>query len=284
MMKNKIIFLSFFLVIWGKDIIPIEEVQQVQLEISGKIREYFLVNPGDTISFFLPEQCIWKLSSRVVLSPGASGKQNYAIGLSTLDTTFTANYYVKKSLQTNVVNHPHHRVSVAKTTIDYLSNGNEIVLFWIPQNAKNPVLVRLRAQLMKKEKPKYHFVKPATDSDNIRILVNEKKRRYEKIFPEQNIVYNLVGPGYFRLHSRMLFEEEKDAISDFKIAFQVDENECKIQISSAEIDPECKIKNTAILISKSGCETIKIPDGKHRVIITNPNQKPLAVRGRFAPR
>ena len=282
-MKIKIVFLSFFLVLLGKDMIPTEEVQSVQLEISGNIREYFLINPGDTISFFLSEQCAWKLSSRVVFSPGASGKQNYAIGLSTLDTTFTANYSVKKSLKTRVGNYPHHRIGVSKTTVDFMSNGNEIVLFWVPQSMKNPVFVRLRVQAKKKETPKFHFVKPATDSDDIRIFINEKKRRYEKILPAEKLVYNLTGPGLFRIYSRMLFKENRDA-ADFAVVFQMDENPSTTTVYSSEISPKCKMKTTGILISKSGRKTIKIPAGKHRIIISNPNQNSFAVRGRFAKR
>ena len=127
----------------AKDISPRENARIIPLNITKNTYEYYLMNPADTLSFFVPSAGEWKFSSRSLMVAGNLGEQVFSIDMRTSDTSIVRSFRKSRAEKVVSSHFPHHWFSYSGL-ISQRCDEPDILLVILPKTSEAPIVVRMR--------------------------------------------------------------------------------------------------------------------------------------------
>jgi hypothetical protein len=246
---------------------PLKYDKKVDVLVSGKHRDYFLLEPGKQIELKLQGPSRLKILSRALLSSASdSVEYTFLTARKSSRTTVTFTHATHASDKITLTDKNEGVVSVMRNKIVDVPRGEQHYLLYLPRNAKRKLLFRFALSTNEFTNGTPVTAMTPTNYTTAGDLVSrEEIAEYYRLSGTDKISLQLIGPATLKVLSRVEFDSNMTGRQKWRVQVVEAEKVKATYLLSARKSQSTSYKDVNALVpSRAESFFVEIPAGEHR--------------------
>lgn len=246
---------------------------EVDILVSGKRREYFVLEEGRQIEIKVQGPSRLKVVSRAVVGGAADSTQYTYLALrkgSRKTLTFSHRTYASDKVA--FVGAREGAISVSRTKIVDIPRGEHVYTFYLPRNSGRQLLLRfaLDTHAFTNGTPVVSMT-PGEFTTQVDLVTAEEISPYYRIGTGEHVALTLIGPATLKVMARIEFNVNMTGRQKWKVQVTED-GRVKGTYSLTSVTSEVTTYGEPSPLAASRAETfyVEVPAGEHRYEFTMP--------------
>jgi hypothetical protein len=241
--------------------------QKLGVLVSGKARDYYLLEPGKQIELKVDGPSRMRVLSRLILdSPSDTVEYTFVALRKDSKKTVTFSQKARISDKATLGGQLAGAVGESRTKLMDVPKGEQTYSFYLPKNASRKVLLRFALETNEfTSGAPVAAMTPAEYTTQVDLISGEKVVPYYRIGTGHNVALNLIGPGTLKVLSRIEFDSTMTGNQKWKV--QVIED-AKVKgtysLSAGKSDTTAYREPSSLTASRAETFFVEIPVGDHQ--------------------
>ncbi|MBC8175543.1 MAG: hypothetical protein H8E82_07815 [Candidatus Marinimicrobia bacterium] len=201
------LFLIGFSVLFGKSINPVEKDKKEILIINGKRRTYYQIH-GNSLHYEIHGPKRIEIICRRAVPRRDKKEKTFGYKL-ILDESNPITVQHNENISRGVKSsqHPGHGYTHSGKYFLNIPDGKHTITLEPLEKRSSPVLIRILMERFRKDKGDRKFIESTTEAALKHLKINKKKLRYFELTDKISVEFELTGPRWFEVYSRLAFED-----------------------------------------------------------------------------
>lgn len=246
---------------------PVTTDSKVEVLVSGKLREYYLLEEGTRIEVQVKGPSRLKILSRVVLAASEDSADYSYLALrkkSRKALTFAHSSHLNDKVA--FAGEIEGSLGASRTKIIDVQRGEQTYTFYLPKDTKRKVVLRFALETSAFTRgTQVVAMTPNVFTKEVDVVSREEAATYYRIGSGYEVALDIIGPATLKVMSRIEFDQNMNGKQKWKVRV-LEDNKVKgtYSLSGRRSQITAYRDLSSLVPSKAEVFYVEVPAGKHR--------------------
>jgi hypothetical protein len=254
---------------------PNGAAQKMELRVSGKLREYFVLDTATPIELTIKGPAKLKLLSRAILSaPNDTLDYSYVVERKGASKPLTVKHSTFRSEKSAFAGPMEGAVAESRARTIDVPGGEQTYTLSLPKTARNRLLFRFGTDTESFDGTTIVAMTPSEFTTQVDLTTREETLSYYRVGIGNRVVLNLVGPATLKVLARIEFDPTMSQTQKWKVAVSED-GVAKSTYNLSAKPSDITVYKVAASLIPSAAEVfyVDVPTGSHRYEFALPDDQ-----------
>jgi hypothetical protein len=240
--------------------------RKVDLQITGKSREYYALTGHDRVQVKVKGPTRLRVISRAVLDAKQdSTEYQFVERREGAQKSVTVRHRSRAFDNATVSSDSDGKVTAARSKVIDVPRGDQTYTFFLPRSSKQTVLLRFAREFKDfAQGNKIVAMTPVSYSARVDLVTKEEAAAYYRLGSKDNVKLQLIGPATLKVMTRIEFDQNMNGRQKWRVQV-IEDGKIKAthSLSAARSQVTTYREAAPFVPSRAEALFVEVPEGKH---------------------